>query len=258
MKRLALALILALPSWGAITFFGSASQPADNGAQAGPTSLTITPPGSMVAGDLVYILGLYRAATVTITIGDAGGQSWTSETNRQGSSLTARVFWARFNGTWSTNPTITNTTGTLALTAVMVVFRPTTGTNVWAIDQAEQFTAYTAPSTPFTVTRTGQTTAQADTVTIAAWTSADDNTWNTLSGAGWTALGTAQFRNTTGSDTSASIAYKIQTVSGATGNVSQNQATLGGDAGITDILTLYESAPPATTGTGWYGQFGWN
>jgi hypothetical protein len=43
-----------------------------------------------------------------------------------------------------------------------------------------------------------------------------------------------------GTDSSVSVAYKIQAAAGATGNVSKNQSTLGGDAGATSIFSFYE------------------
>jgi hypothetical protein len=95
---------------------------------------------------------------------------------------------------------------------------------------------------PFVIT--GQTTnGNNPTVTLAGWMAGDDNTWGTLTGTGWEVTGTAQYRNTSGSDQSASFAHKIQTAAGATGDVGKSQLTLGADATTTFILTM-EAVPP--------------
>ena len=227
----------------AITYFNSASTPADNGAQAGPGPVAITPPASMLTGDLVYVFCQYRGAE-TITVSVAGGQSWNTLAAIANTNIAGQVFWCRFNGTWSANPSFTNTTGTAALTCVMHVFRPTDTGKVWAVDVAQVETDFAAPASPFTVTITGQTTVNASTVGIAAWATADDNTWASLAGTGWAVSGAAQYRNTTGQDQSCTFAHNIQTAQVTQANVSKNQATLGGDAGTTSIVTLYESDPP--------------
>ena len=57
-----------------ITYFGSASTPADNGTNTtNPTA--VTPPGSMQAGDLVLMIAQSRDSTATLAISNAGGQS---------------------------------------------------------------------------------------------------------------------------------------------------------------------------------------
>jgi hypothetical protein len=71
------------------------------------------------------------------------------------------------------------------------------------------------------------------------WTSTDDNTWSAPTGTGvWTTPGSDQYRNTSGSDQSQTHAYKVMTIAGATGIVSKNQATLGGDAGARLIIAF--------------------
>lgn len=226
----------------AITYHNSASNPADNGTNT-TTPIVVTPPASMAAGDLVFFLAYTKIVTATFAISQASGQTWnTIDAGPDG----VGIFWCRFNGTWGSDPSIAVTGGAQAWSAVMHVFRPTTGTNVWAVDQALVETDHGTPSSPFTVTITGQTTTQANTVTIATWASIDDNTWGSLSGAGWVTTGSAQYRNTSGNDISLTFAHKIQTSAGATGNVSKNQATLGGDQTVSKIITFYESAAAAT------------
>jgi hypothetical protein len=70
----------------AITYYGSASRPADNGTNtSNPTA--VTPPGGMLAGDLVLMIAQRRASSGTLAISNAGGQSWTSETQQNPDQL---------------------------------------------------------------------------------------------------------------------------------------------------------------------------
>lgn len=250
------------------TFFGVATNPADAGSLIEPqTGATLTPPGSMQAGDLV-IVRLYNesgSAADGLALNNEGGQSWTSDTTSGSYSYTGaaaghRLYWCTFNGTWTADPTfdLPAKAGTRGGGAQMLVFRPDSGTKVWSLDTAPSWAGFSAPSTPFTVTVTGLTPANSDTVTLAGWCSDDDNTWGSLSGTGWskTSLG-AQYRNTGGSDLSTTYAYNLKGAASATNDVSQNQATLGGDAGSTFIVSWYAAAPPAVTGAGWYGAGVW-
>lgn len=234
------------------TYFASASTPADNGTNtASPT--VVTPPGSMLTGDLVLMYA-WGSGTTDPVISETGGQSWTSEAIRTSTSRDGRLFWARYNGTWSANPSVTMP-GVSNNILVMHVFRPGNGASTWAIDVAESTGTYSAPASPFTVTRNGVTTLTDNAVAVAAWTSADDNTWGSLSGSGWSVLGSAQYRNTSGTnDDSQAFAYRILGTAGATGNVSLNQSALGGDAGTTSIIAFKEVPPPPGGGgsaTGW-------
>lgn len=237
------------------TFFGVATNPADAGSLTEPqTGATITPPASMLAGDLV-ILRLYNEnGTVGdgLAINNTGGQTWISDDVIYAFGGTAaghKLYWCTFNGTWTGgNPTfdLPAKAGTRGGGAQMLVFRPDSTSKRWFLDTAPSWAAFTAPSTPFTVTITGITPVNNDTVTLAGWCSDDDNTWDTLSGTGWSkaSLG-AQYANTGGSDLSTTYAYNLKGAPSATNNVSQNQATLGGDAGSTFIVSWYAAAPKA-------------
>lgn len=224
------------------TFFGQATSPADNSASA-TSPVSVTPPASMVAGDLVVFMGLTRTTSATVAISDAGGQSWTSETASGTTDQTIRIFWCRYNGTWSADPSISFSSA-LCTSVGMMVFRPTAGTMLWAVDQAIVNTPYSAPSTPFTVTVTGVTNGQNNNVTAAFVASTDDNAYNALTGTGWNAgySGNIYRRNTSGSDHCHVALYKISASSGATGNVSVNQSSVGGDAGTTAIISFYQYA----------------
>lgn len=238
----------------AITYHGSASIPTDgaSAANAGPGPAAITPPGSMLEGDLVILIAQYRGA-VTLTISATGGQTWNSlgEYNGGTTRTDNHIWWCRFNGTWTTNPSVTNTTGTLALSGIMHVFRPTTGTNSWGVDHNIDYDEWDAADGATDVSQqlyTWQTVA-ASTVSFCAWFTADDNTWSNLGGTGWVLTGSAQYRNTTGQDQSSAYAHNIQTSSSVTtidvGIPDMDQATNGADATVIRFLIFYEYAGTA-------------
>lgn len=236
------------------TFFGVGTNPADNGSLTEPqTGATITPPASMLAGDLV-ILRLYNengSVNDGLAINNTGGQSWNSDVidgsfSFAGSAAGHRIYWCTFNGAWTGgDPTwdAPAKAGTRGAGAQILVFRPDSTSKVWAVDTAPTWATFAAPSSPFTVSITGRTPVNSDTVTLAGWCSDDDNTWGTLSGTGWSKTSlAAQYRNQGGSDLSTTYAYNLKGAPSATNNVSQNQATLGGDAGSTFIVTFYAAA----------------
>jgi hypothetical protein len=222
------------------TFFGSFAVPVDGAAAVNATTtITLTPPASMVDGDLVVVYTQQRGA-VTWTNSTTGGQTWNNVGNNTATAnVSMNTFWARFNGTWAANPVFTNTGGTCT-SAIMIVFRPNTSTNDWFTEQI----ATTAAAAAATITVTGITPANGNNVTIASWMTADDNTWGTLTGTNWvnTSL-SAQYRNTSGTDQSMTFAYQLQTTAAATNNVSQTQLTLGNDATTWRRITFYEAAP---------------
>ena len=221
----------------AITYFGSASTPVDSATAtntANPTA--VTPPGSMLAGDLVLMIAQARASSGTLAISNTGGQTWTSETQLNYTNCQIRLFWCRFNGTWSANPSV-SMGSTNSNTVVMHVFRPSNTSSVWQVDVAQVSGNFAAPSSPYTVTIPGITTITDGALVFTTWASTDDNTWGSLT-AGWSTPGSAQYRNTSGSDQSQTHAYKVMAIAGVSGNVSKNQATLGGDAGACLIIAF--------------------
>lgn len=236
--RLAIVLLFPLVSYTQ-TFFGSASSLADPGSATGATA-TITPPAAMLAGDLVIIYAHHRytSGTLDITPANEAGQTWTRENQSNGTNQRTCIFWCRFNGTWAGDPVVTRTggSGSQPLTAIMYVFRPST-TTTWGVHLGPN----SANSASATVSITGLTTTVPNTVTMAFWGSQDDNTWGVATGAGWNSTGTAQYRNSGGSDQSHTAAYKIQAAAGATGNVSKTQAAA--DASRTSIISWYEFTP---------------
>lgn len=231
-------------------FLGYVCNPVDSGTAtntADPTA--VTPISGLQVGDLIIMIGQQRATSATLAISQASGQSWAPLAAVNNTNTTVRLFWCRFNGTWGSDPSIDFSAATCN-TVYFAAFRPSQSTMEWAVDQALVELDFTAGSSPFTKTITGQTTTKANTVTVAVWATPDDNTWNTLGASTpWTVpnAGVYQQRNTSGSDQSMCFAYKIQPIAGSTGNVSLNQATLGGDAGTTLIVTFYEYAPSVGT-----------
>lgn len=130
----------------------------------------------------------------------------------------------------------------------MHVFRPTSGSNTWAVDVSETTNNFTAPVTPFDVTATGKTTVASNTVSIFTFYSTDKNTWAIQTG-GFTNAGTAQYRNSDPSllrHQSFSTGYQIKTSQGTTGSLVDRQATLGGDPGRWFATTFKEQSASVT------------
>lgn len=229
----------------AITFFDRASNPAVDNTDSGTrATVTITEPASMVANQLVYSIAHSRSAALTWTMGVDGGQAWTLGTNTNTAARgSTRAAWCVFDGTWDASLRWDHGGGAgIQCQASMWVFNPTAVGATWAVDVAEVATDAAAPGGSFDVTITGQTPIASNTVTVAAWTSVDDNTW-ALQTAGWTNPGgVTQVRELGGSDSSVSGAYLIQTSAVATGDVTNRQVTNGGDAGAQRIITFSSTA----------------
>lgn len=197
--------------------------------------MAVTPPASMQQGDLVIMIGQRRATDITLTVSETGGQTWNALPILTGTNnISPRIFWCRFNGTWTSNPSVAMTNSSTN-TVVMHVFRPPGRNYSWAIDVDQQTTAHAAAAT---ITRTGVTTIRPNTVTLAAWFTADENSWGAPT-AGWTTTGTAQYRNIAGTDQSCTFAHQIRTTAGSTGNVAKTQTALGNDATRSAIVSFY-------------------
>ncbi len=227
-------------------YFKSATTPADGLATtntADPTA--VTPPTGMQAGDLVFMIGEARVASLTLAISQASGQTWTSHTVIGKTTNTTRLFTCTFNGTWGADPSVSfgNTT---CNSVQMHVFRPPTTNFSWAVNQA--LVALPIAAAPHTIT--GQTTTGGNiTITLCGWFTSDDNTWGPLTESGsinathWYLCGLPQYRNTSGSDQSAAYGFRYQIASGATADPTNVQITLGDDASITFIVTMV-AVPP--------------
>ncbi len=220
-----------------ITYYASTSTPPDNEFnKANPT--VVAPPPGMQAGDLVLMIGASRDTSATIAVSSTGGQTWTSESqvNHPSANCRIRLFWCRFNGTWTANPSV-SFGNTNPHNVVMHVFRPSNTSSVWQVDVAQASGSYSAPASPFTVTIPGITTITDGALVFATWASSDNNTWGSLT-AGWTTPGLAQYRNRSGADLSLTHAHRVMMTAGTTGNVSKNQTTLGGDPGVYLIIAF--------------------
>lgn len=232
-------LLCCHESEAVITYFASASTPADNGSNT-VDLITVTPPASMVAGDLVLVEVVKQGAGYTFSVNTTGGQSWTQYASVNNAPNHA-LFWARFDGTWTADPKFDATLGDTAISAIMHVFRPTVSACTWALDVTFASSSYTAAAD---ITITGITRVAASAIALAAWNSDPGGgqviTWGTLVGTGWSKTGlAAQYRNTGGSDISASFAYNIGT--GATNDVTQTQSF--SSAGTRSIVSFAETCP---------------
>lgn len=239
-RNSAISLTTYLTNWEKtinlpIEIVASVSSPADNGTRGGPTA-TVTPPSGLQVGDLVIMIANYRSSSGAISILNTGGQTWTA-LNQVGSGTTniLRIFYAVYNGTWTANPSITVGSGSTALTLVMHVLRNVDPTNV--LDVSQTTGSFAAPGGLRDVTISGINTITDSSLVLAVWATGDDNTWG-IQTAGWSNLGLAQYRNLSGSDSSIATAYKIVSPAGASGNVTNRQLTLGGDAGRWAILAF--------------------
>jgi hypothetical protein len=207
---------------GTIQYFGRASTPSDNGTNtASPTA--VTPPSNMQAGDLVIMVAQARSTTGTESISQAGGQTWTSETQQNASNARMRLFWCAFNGTWSANPSVTmgSTTNNIV---TMHVFRPPSTSMTWSVDTALASADVAAPGSPYTVTIPSTTTNNNNALAFRVFAAIDDVTWSSLTGSTDTWYSPGYYRNTSGSDASQSVAWEIKAAAGATGTVSQNES----------------------------------
>jgi hypothetical protein len=217
-----------------ITLHGIAAVPIDNGSNA-TTSLTITPPASMVAGDLCLIYTFQRG-TGNWSVSNSGGQTWTTGVPYKNTNASVASFWCIFNGTWSSSLTVNCTAGTNT-SAYMMVFRPSSGYEFNFISEHTVARLFNS-TTPFASSSNGLLLSTTNNIVIAGWFSADDNTWGTLTGTGWTKTGlAAQYRNLAGNDSSASFAWRLVPDAIRPDPATQTQLTLGTDA--TARLTIY-------------------
>lgn len=229
-------LALPTPALAAITFFGVAADPTDPGT-TNASPIDVTPPASMVAGDLAVAFLSSSNPSLSFAVSAAGGQSWTDLGCSNVSATTLCVFWARFDGTWDTDPSWERT-GTGNSQVVLLVFRPTSGTNTWAVDNA---LAHVVESANTVYTIGSVTRGGASSVAIGYWAGDEGtaSTWGTLTGTGWSKTGlSAQYRNTNGNDLGVSLAYNIG--SGGTNAASQTQSQ--SVVGRTAIVSFAESA----------------
>lgn len=232
-----------------IVFFGSASSPSDGGSQTTMTP-TVTPPSNMRPGDLVLMVIATRdyAGSLPILVTTSGGQTWNSlNYNTGGTNVQSQMFWCRFNGTWSADPVVTHDDNSLIPTSlVMLVFRPTSIIQEWATYGSEyQGALSVGAGSPSSVQVTGHAIdVSIEGVSVVTCVSEDDNTWGDVQGVLWkplTPVGSAQFRNTAGSDLSLHFAYLRTAETWAETQLDTYQLTLGPDAGSFAFQTFSET-----------------
>ncbi len=221
---------------------GTVANVADTGTANGPTQAVADPTSlGAVAGDLLVMVADYRGTSVTLTVSEAGGQTWTTHDQVTRANNTQRIFTAIFDGTWDAAPSATVTSGALLMIVQLAVFR---GNDQSApVAAAVVHTSAGTPGSPFDCTSTGITTVNVDDLVFAAWSSEDNNTW-ALQTAGFANIGGAQIRNST--TFSSSLGYKVFAAAGATGNITNRQATLGGDPYVISVIAFKLAAAGGT------------
>ncbi len=247
MKKLSLLILFlsVMCSIAAQTYVASSSTPADNGTNATGT-ISITYPAGIAVGDLLVIVAQSRATTsdINMSVTDQGGQTWRdAEVNVDETTLTARVFFCRYTGSNAGNTDVVFDDATCTSVSVHA-FRPTINTRSWALDQPATKVSQGVPGgPPYVFTITGMSSAVNDVVALALFFTADANTWAFLAGT-WTALATAQYRNTAGTDQSMTVAYQFLEIAAEdSGNIDGRQTLLGPDAGATVQILFREFIP---------------
>lgn len=231
-------------AYAAITYLASASNPLDGSNSLSASPVAVTPPGSMSTGDLVILVANSRVNSATMSMSGTGGQLWTAQTNIN-STGSQTIFWARFNGTWPSNPSVAFS-DTISTTVVMHVFRPSSGSNTWEVDVSQTSSASTPSGKNDDVTIGSITTNTNGALVFATWTSTDNNQWS-LQTSGWTNAGGGQYRNGASSDASQSSAYKVMPTVGSSGSVVNRQSSGGPDDGNISILAFREVSGPSPT-----------
>lgn len=213
-----------------ITFVGVAWNPADGGVNStSPTA--VTPPSGMKTGDLVVMIGSVRTGAATLTVSATGGQSWTTLSAATSSQNTTRIFWCRYNGTWSANPSVATGSGGVKSTGMMV-FRPTHPGKTWAVNVAISNSTYSTAAAPFNVTITGQTTTKGKTVSIVLTSQNAGSNFEVPSTPNWQRPNPSVQEYENNAQLTISPAYLIKSIAGPTG----------------DFTHELDNSPPATDG----------
>jgi hypothetical protein len=237
----------------AISIFDIASHPSDGGS-FNETSVpcVLTPPASMIAGQLVVLLSASMSANAARLhkISQAGGQIWnTAFTTTSG--FNTGVFWCQFNGAWSASPsvTVTSNVSSEGFQAAMVVANPSGASPTWGMESAGTNTNYSAPGSPFDVTVPGLTTVAQNTLALAYWiTGISSFPTFTLQTPGWSnPAAQAQWRNA--SRGTISVACQVPSAPGPTGSVTNRMSASQG--GWANLLVFSDglSAPISRTRT---------
>lgn len=220
-----------------MTFFGATFNSGSGTSQV----IAVTPPASMVRGQLVVLYGQFESSPVgTLAISNAGGQDWTNRINTTGTGTGFGVWTCTFNGTWSANPSLDFGNVNPTLTAASITMQVVSPTSRRRRFVFESFHTYA--TTGNVVCEIGDTAISAtSTVAICSWISFDgSNTWGNLT-ATWTTAGLSVY-TTSGSGMTSTYAYKIFTTNpGSSGIVSKEQLTNGPDNSLQSILVFAEA-----------------
>jgi hypothetical protein len=208
-----------------VTLFGETRIPAtQDGTNAGPT-VTLAPPTSMVAGQLVLVYLNYRGA-VTWSNSTTGGQTWSSSANtQQSTTTTARLFWCIFNGTWSADPVFTVTTGTAGASGWMMVY------DYVDVDAPWETTPVITAQAAGTFTIADYNTASDMALALCGAASSDNNTWK-IDNSFFHGRAPLFLQNSSGTDNSIIMARRRMGNKGAVGATVMTQVTVGTDAGV--------------------------
>lgn len=211
------------------TYVGIAFGHTDSNSTAGPGPQSVTPP-TMASGDLAVLFAVNRSANVGIVLSGAGGQTWDSSAPpMRSANSSGRLMWCKFNGTWSSNPSMQSASGTTALTVGLIAFRARdTSAHTWSLDGTADTARYAAAAR-FTVSAKSSTVDSTCGV-IIVYTS-DDNTMAITSGSAWTQVTGSGWQNVSGSDQVTDPLYQLKSAAGSYDAVADTQKTNGNDAG---------------------------
>lgn len=212
-----------------ITFWGLATNPADNTSLGGSSPIAVVPPANMVAGDLVYCsMFCAGGGFTTFSVSNSGGQSWTQVVDRNSALPAICTFWCTFNGAWSANPSFDTDVAGVARSVQMFVFRPAKAGAVWAVDQPVTMASSTGGSSVVA----GVTNTKNKVVTVVRnILSTSAQTYSSHSPGSFHQMG-SNFRNTGSNNKNALYFYKVQAIGEATGDLTVN---------ITGSATHYKS-----------------
>ena len=244
----------------AITLFGQSTRPlVENettlldGDSAGPT-LTLTPPASMLSGDLVWVSVLSRNSP-SPTNSATGGQTWTASTvDTSLANHRARNFWSVFNGTWTADPAFGGGVSGSPMQATMLVFRSNLTTPGFSLDAIEAQAAVSGLVSPFEVT-TPSLSPSAGALTIARFTTTNDVTWSVVSSTfgGWSNV---PWRNQAGSDCAMAVAYNLLSTTG-TQTITEEMTVFTQTSAVSSIVSFVETGTPSgPTPTPAFGRYG--
>lgn len=131
--------------------------------------ITLTPPHGMTTGQLVVMSLTTNSNTASGSIVSTGGQTWTPIVNT-GTGV-GRLFhwWASYNGSWTSNPSVSGSANGLGLVASMLVFDSgSDGSYTWNFEAAKSGST-TAVGTALFIPNGTVVTQNPKTLTVGFW-----------------------------------------------------------------------------------------